>query len=128
MILIGEHGRYPRNEKRQTLYPRYEFFKQIVKVFKDSGRAVPVFNDKHLSWNWEWAKEMYDTARTMGFPFMAGSSLPVTWRTPSLEMPLGARDSRGAVRRATAASTATTSTASRRCSAWWSGGRAARPA
>ena len=34
---------------------------------------------------------MYDTARRMGFPLMAGSSLPVTWRTPSLEMPLGAR-------------------------------------
>jgi hypothetical protein len=26
----------------------------------------------------------------MGFPMMAGSSLPVTWRTPSLEMPSGA--------------------------------------
>jgi hypothetical protein len=91
VVLIGEHGRYPRNEKRQTLYPRYEFFKQIVQVFKDSGRSVPVFNDKHLSWNWEWAKEMYDTSRSMGFPLMAGSSLPVTWRTPSIEMPLGAR-------------------------------------
>jgi hypothetical protein len=48
---------------------------------------VPVFNDKHLSWNWEWAKEMYDTSRRLKFPFMAGSSLPVTWRTPSVEMP-----------------------------------------
>ncbi len=91
VILIGEHGRYPRNEKGQTKYPRYEFFKQIVKVFEDSGRSVPVFNDKHLSWNWDWSKEMYDTSRRMGFPLMAGSSLPVTWRTPSLEMPLGAR-------------------------------------
>ena len=91
VILIGEHGRYPRNEKGQTKYPRYEFFKQIVKVFEDSGRSVPVFNDKHLSWNWEWAKEMYDTSRRMGFPLMAGSSLPVTWRTPSVEMPLGSR-------------------------------------
>src|SRR5437870_6391503 len=27
----------------------------------------------------------------MGFALMAGSSLPVTWRTPSLDMPLGAR-------------------------------------
>lgn len=90
VVLIGEHGRYPRNEKGQTLYPRYEFFNQIVKVFKDSGRSVPVFNDKHLSWNWEWAREMYDTSRRMGFPLMAGSSLPVTWRTPSVEMPLGA--------------------------------------
>ncbi len=91
VVLIGEHGKYPRNEKGQTLYPRYEFFKEIVKVFEDSGRAVPMFNDKHLSWNWDWAKEMYDTAREMGFPLMAGSSLPVTWRTPSLEMPLGAK-------------------------------------
>ena len=56
---------------------------QIVNVFEDSGRSVPVFNDKHLSWNWDWAKEMYDTSRSMGFPLMAGSSLPVTWRTPS---------------------------------------------
>ena len=91
VILVGEHGRYPPNEKGQTMYPRYEFFKEIVKVFKESGRSVPMFNDKHLSWNWEWAKEMYDTSRRMGFPLMAGSSLPVTWRTPSIEMPLGAR-------------------------------------
>ena len=34
---------------------------------------------------------MYDTSRKMGFPFMAGSSLPVTYRTPSLEMPLGSK-------------------------------------
>jgi hypothetical protein len=91
VVLVGEHGHYPRNEKGQTQYPRYEFFQQIVKVFRDSGRSVPVFNDKHLSWNWDWAKEMYNTARSMGFPFMAGSSLPVTWRTPSVEMPEGAR-------------------------------------
>jgi hypothetical protein len=91
VLLIGEHGDYKYNEKHQHLYPRYEMFQQIVKVFQTSGRSVPVFNDKHLSWNWEWAKEMYDTSRKMGFAFMAGSSLPVTWRTPSLEMPLGAR-------------------------------------
>jgi hypothetical protein len=91
VMLVGEHGRYPRNEKGQTQYPRYEFFQQIVKVYESSGRAVPIFNDKHLSWNWDWAREMVDTARRMNFAFMAGSSLPVTWRTPSLEMPLGAR-------------------------------------
>ena len=90
VVIVGEHGRYPRNEKGQTEYPRYRFFTEVVKVFRSSGRSVPVFNDKHLSWNWDWAKEMYDTARSMGFPFMAGSSLPVTWRTPSLEMPAGA--------------------------------------
>ena len=90
VVLVGEHGDYPKTDKGQVQYPRYQFFKQIVDVFKSSGRSVPVFNDKHLSWNWAWAKEMYDTARSMGFPLMAGSSLPVTWRIPSVEMPLGA--------------------------------------
>ena len=90
VLLIGEQGRYPRNEKGQHLYPRYEFFKQVVDVFRRDGRSVPVFNDKHLSWNWAWAKEMVETARTLGFPFMAGSSLPVTWRLPGVDVPSGA--------------------------------------
>lgn len=91
VMLVGEHGRYPRNEKRQTQYPRYEFFQQIVKVYEAGGRSVPIFNDKHLSWNWQWAQEMYDTAKRLNIPFMAGSSLPVTWRTPSIEFPSGVR-------------------------------------
>jgi hypothetical protein len=91
VVLVGEHGHYGRNEKGQTLFPRYEFFQQIVKVFRESGRTVPVFNDKHLSWNWDWAKEMYDTAREMKFPFMAGSSIPVTRRIPAVELPMGSR-------------------------------------
>src|SRR5690348_4758013 len=91
VVLVGEHGQYPRNEKGQTKYPRWEFFQKIVEVFRASGRSVPVFNDKHLSWNWEWAKAMYDTSRELKFPLMAGSSLAVTWRTPQVEMPLGAR-------------------------------------
>jgi hypothetical protein len=90
-VLVGEHGNYPRTEMGQVKYPRYEFFQQIVEVFRSSGRAVPVFSDKHLSWNWAWAKQMYDESRELKFPLMAGSSLPVTWRTPQVEMPLGAR-------------------------------------
>jgi len=90
VLLIGEHGSYPRNDKGQRLYPRYEFFQQIVDVFRDSGRAVPVFNDKHLSWNWSWAQEMVQTARAMGFGLMAGSSLPVARRLPAIDMPWGA--------------------------------------
>ena len=90
VVLIGEHGNYPFNEKRQHLYPRYEFFQKIVEVFRTSGRTCPVFNDKHLSWNWDWAQEMVETAKTMGFAFMAGSSLPVTRRIPAIDMPLQA--------------------------------------
>ncbi|MBI4892847.1 MAG: hypothetical protein HY821_19650 [Acidobacteria bacterium] len=91
VVLVGEHGNYPKNEKGQTKYPRWEYFQQIVEVFEKSGRSVPVFNDKHLSWNWEWARAMYDTSKRMGFALQAGSSLAVTWRVPSVEMPLGAK-------------------------------------
>ena len=89
VLLVGEHGNYPRNEKQQTLYPRHEFFTQIVDVFRKSGRSVPVFNDKHLSWNWDWARDMVDTSRHLGFPLMAGSSIPVTRRLPAIDFPHG---------------------------------------
>jgi len=88
VLLIGEHGQYPENEFGQTLYPRFELFEQIVDVFKKSGRAVPVFNDKHLSYDHRQAAQMVETARAMNFGLMAGSSLPVTWRRPELELPL----------------------------------------
>lgn len=90
VVVIGEHGDYPRNEKKQHLYPRYEWFKRIVKVFENSGRSVPVFNDKHLSTDWGECVEMVDDSRRLGFPFLAGSSLPVTRRMPAIDMPYGA--------------------------------------
>lgn len=90
VLLICEHGNYPRNERWQILYPRYEMFQQIVDVFRRSGRVVPVFNDKHLSYDRTKARDMVETARRMNIPLMAGSSLPVTWRKPELELPIGA--------------------------------------
>ncbi|MCA9138615.1 MAG: hypothetical protein KDB00_17710, partial [Planctomycetales bacterium] len=90
VVLIGEHGDYPRNEKNQHLYPRYEWFKRIVKVFEDSGRSVPVFNDKHLSTDWDQCVDMVDDSTRLGFPFLAGSSLPVTRRMPAIDMPYDA--------------------------------------
>ncbi|MBK9167592.1 MAG: hypothetical protein IPM24_09030 [Bryobacterales bacterium] len=89
VLLIAEHGEYPINEKGQKLYPRYEWFKQCVDVFEQDGRAVPVYNDKHLSWSFEKAKWMVDAGHRLKFPVLAGSSLPVTWRLPDLELPLG---------------------------------------
>ncbi len=90
VLIIGEHGNYPKSEYQQTKYPRYEFFKQVTDVFRQDGRAVPVFNDKHLSWKWEWAQEMVEISRELKFAFTAGSSLPVTWRMPAIDMPYGA--------------------------------------
>ena len=89
VVLIGEHGTYPYNEKGQHLYPRRELFDQIASVFRQSGRSVPVFNDKHLSWNWEWAKWMWRQVGELGIPFMAGSSLPYAKYEPFVELPRG---------------------------------------
>jgi hypothetical protein len=90
VLIIGEHGNYPKTEFEQTKYPRYEFFKQATDIFRQEGRSLPVFNDKHLSWNWDWAKEMVDISRELNFAFTAGSSLPVTWRMPDIDLPHGA--------------------------------------
>ena len=91
VLLIIEHGDYPVNERGQVLYPRYEFFEQIVDVFKQASRSVPVFVDKHLSYDHRLAAKMVSTAREMKFGLMAGSSLPVTWRRPEIEPPLGTK-------------------------------------
>jgi hypothetical protein len=89
VLLIAEHGDYPYNQRGQKLYPRYEMFQRIVEVFRKSNRSVPVFVDKHLSYDRKLAREMVATSRKMNFPLMAGSSLPVTWRKPELEFPIG---------------------------------------
>lgn len=90
VVIIGEHGDYPRNKKGQVLYPRFEFFQQAVEVFEKDGRAVPVFNDKHLSYSAEKAAKMVADSKRLKFPFLAGSSLPVTWRLPPVEVPYDA--------------------------------------
>lgn len=90
VVVIGEHGKYPKNELGQTRYPRYEWFEEIVKVFEASGRSVPVFNDKHLSTEWHECQKMVADAKRLKFPFHAGSSLPVTRRMPAYELPWGA--------------------------------------
>ena len=91
VVIIAEHGDYPVNEKGQRRYPRYEWFKKVVKVFEDSGRSVPVFNDKHLSTVWPECVEMVEDSRRLDFAFLAGSSLPVTRRMPAIDMPFGAK-------------------------------------
>ena len=87
VLLIGEHGDYPVNALGQREYPRKRFFDEAVATMQRSDRFVPLFNDKHLSYRWDWAKEMYDAARKLRFPLMAGSSVPLAERRPALDLP-----------------------------------------
>ncbi len=89
VLLIAEHGDYPFNQKLEKLYPRGRFFGEVLNVCRASGWPVPVFIDKHLSYDRAEAAEMAAHARQVGIRLMAGSSLPVTWRQPPLEIPLG---------------------------------------
>ncbi len=91
VLLIGEHGDYPHDEYGRHMYPRRYLFEQICGVFAETGQVCPVFNDKHLGCTWADAKWMVDRARSLGVPFMAGSSLPVGHRRPWLELPRGCR-------------------------------------
>lgn len=91
VLLIAEHGDYPYNEKLQKLYPRGRFFRDVTDVFRASKRSVPVFIDKHLSYSRPEARSMVEQAQELQFPLMAGSSLPITWRLPELEVPLDRR-------------------------------------
>ena len=86
VLLIAEHGDYPMSETGNKVFPKRRLFEEIVSVFKKSGRVVPIFCDKHLADNWEDAKYIYETAREMGIPLMAGSSLPTSWRKPAADV------------------------------------------
>jgi hypothetical protein len=90
VISIGEHGDYPLTpETHQQLYPRRRFFEEIAAAFQRGGKVVPVFNDKHLAHSWQDAKFMYDLARERQIPFLAGSSVPLAWRFPQVELDPG---------------------------------------
>lgn len=90
VLLIAEHGSYRFNRLGQKCYPRKRFFDQIAAVMRASGRSVPMFIDKHLSYRWDWATAMLETAKELKIPLLAGSSVTLAQRRPPVELPKGA--------------------------------------
>lgn len=86
VVIVAEHGDYPKDLKGRWLLPRWRIFQQVVRVFEQSNKAVPVFNDKHLSYDWDEAKWMFDKSRELKFPLTGGSSIPVYYRKPEIEL------------------------------------------
>ncbi|QNE35620.1 hypothetical protein [Leifsonia shinshuensis] len=96
VVLIAE--RNPRSGRPEEIDgrgrpqdSRHELFLRVAQACEQSGRTVPVFLDKHVGNSWSEIKEVYDTARRLSIPLMAGSSLPVTVRCPPVEIPFGSR-------------------------------------
>jgi hypothetical protein len=90
VLTIVEQDGYPSNDKGQILLPGYDFFQQCAQVFEEEGHAVPYFHHKQLSFSFEQAQAMVKTANRLRFPLQAGSSLPLTWRLPDVDIPPGA--------------------------------------
>lgn len=85
VILIGEHGDYLVNEKRQTMYPRCRLLRETLDAMDEAGLRVPIFSDKHLSYDIDETEWMYDQLKRRGIPFMGGSSIPHTDPLPAYD-------------------------------------------
>jgi len=90
VVIVGEHGNYATDLKGHWLLPRWWLYSQVIRVFEQSKRSVPVFNDKHLSFNWNDAKWMFDKSRELNFPLTGGSSIPTYFRKPEIDLPIDA--------------------------------------
>ncbi|GIW94519.1 MAG: hypothetical protein KatS3mg110_2560 [Pirellulaceae bacterium] len=89
VLLVAEHGDYPESATGQIQYPKRRLFSEILAEFDRSGRVVPVFIDKHLADNWQDIQWIYEQAAERKVPLMAGSSLPVLWRYPPVDVERG---------------------------------------
>ena len=86
VVIVCEHGNYPTDLKGHWLLPRWWIYQQVIRVFEQSQRSVPIFNDKHLSYNWDDAKWMFDKSRELNFPLTGGSSIPIYYRKPEIDL------------------------------------------
>ena len=91
VIEQSEDYPYPTNDRGQVLLPTYDFFQQCAQVFDEEKHSVPYFNHKQLSFSFSEAQNMVNTAERLKFPLLAGSSMPVTWRLPGVDIPVGAQ-------------------------------------
>ncbi|MCX7705231.1 MAG: hypothetical protein N2115_03095, partial [bacterium] len=86
IIISTEWCDYPESPIGQVMYPKRRLFEEVVKVFEKSKRVVPVFIDKHIADNWQDIKWIWEISKKLKIPLMAGSSVPVSWRYPPVDV------------------------------------------
>jgi hypothetical protein len=84
VAIIGEHGNYPRNARGNFQYPRWRLFDQVT-----SAARVPLYHDKYLAYDWDDALKIYRRVKEQKIPFMAGSTVPLSWQRPPLDFARG---------------------------------------
>jgi hypothetical protein len=87
IAVIGEHGTYSRTSRGNFMYPRKRYFDEIVRTFEREGRVRPLLNDKYFAYEWADAKAMAERVRALRIPFVCGSTVPLSWQRPALELP-----------------------------------------
>ena len=89
IAVIGEHGEYPRSPLGNFMYPRWRYFDEVTRAMKAAGRVVPMYHDKYLAYDWNDARRIYDRVREMHIPFLCGSTVPLSWQRPPLDVVRG---------------------------------------
>lgn len=84
VLFVAEHGDYPFNRLGQHLYPRAEMFHEVLNTLEADGVAIPVFFDKHLSWDYDVGLLMQRRAQALGVEVWSASSLPLCRYRPDL--------------------------------------------
>jgi hypothetical protein len=91
IAVIGEHGVYPRTPRGNFMYPRWRYFDEITRLMRVENRVLPMYQDKYFAYDWLDAKRTYDRVREMRIPFMCGSTVPLSWQRPPLNIERGVR-------------------------------------
>jgi hypothetical protein len=73
------------------MYPRKRYFDEITRVMREENRVLPMYQDKYFAYQWPDAKSMYDRMRAMKIPVLCGSTVPLSWQRPPLDLPRGVR-------------------------------------
>ena len=126
VVIIGEHGKYPQErEGAGAISPVCVLQGGGQGLREERAERAGVQRQAPLDPLGRVRRDGGRLAKRLGFPFLAGSSLPVTWRLPAVDMPWALPWSR-AFAWAMAGWIATTSTGWRRPSACRSAARGAR--
>jgi hypothetical protein len=91
VAIIGEHGNYPRTARGNFMYPRFRYFHETTEVMRQDGRVIPMYQDKYFAYGWPDARRTYDIVREMQIPFQCGSTVPLSWQRPPIDIPNGTR-------------------------------------